>query len=235
MTWAEYWSGETTLYVSARHKGVHYETVARDIVACLPGRDARVVDYGCGEALSAHLVAEACAQLFLCDSTQAVRERLAARYAGRANIDAIAPAQFAQLPSGTIDMIVANSVIQYLSASEFQHFLTIARDKLRPAGRLVIADVIPRQIGPLQDAAELLKFAAANGFLLSAGSGLVKSFFSSYRRVRQRLGLLKFNEAEILNLLTQSGFVAHRRHPNIGHNAQRMTFLAFAGEAVPAG
>jgi hypothetical protein len=230
VTWIEYWSGETTVYANARHKQVHYETVARDIVACLPGPHARVVDYGCGEALSADLVADACARLILCESAPNVRERLAARYAGRPNIDVIDVRQFEQLPPRSIDMIVANSVIQYMTPSQFTHFLGVARDKLDPPGRLVIADVIPRRIGPLRDAAELLRFAAAHGFLLAAGAGLVRSFFSSYRRVRQQLGLFQFDEEEMLGVLRQSGFAAERRFPNIGHNRLRMTFVA----SVPA-
>lgn len=234
VTWTEYWSGKTTIYANARHKRVHYEAVARDIVACLPGPGARVVDYGCGEALSAHLVAEAYERLLLCDSTASLREELAARYVDRPNIDVISPQEFEHLAPGTIDLIVANSVVQYLSASQFAHFLAVARDKLSSAGRLVLADVIPRRIGPLQDATQLMKFAAANGFLLAAGAGLVRSFFSNYRQVRQRLGLLQFDEAEILQALSQAGFAAQRRHPNFGHNACRMTFVAFVREVSPA-
>ena len=232
MTWTEYWNGETTIYVNARHKAVHYEAVARDIVACLPGPDARVVDYGCGEALSAHLVADACGHLYLCESSESTRQRLAARK-GRADIDVISPHQFEQLPPGSVDVIVANSVVQYLSVSELKHLLAVARDKLSHEGRLVLADVIPRHIGMVRDVAELLKFAAANGFLLAAGAGLVRSYFSNYRQVRQQLGLLQFDEAEILGLLGQSGFVAHRRKPNIGHNAHRMTFVASVRDPKP--
>ena len=226
MTWTEYWNGATTIYVNARHKAVHYEAVARDIVACLPGPAARVVDYGCGEALSAHLVADACAHLFLCESSESARQRLAARSAGRPSVEIISPQQFERLPPGSVDVIVANSVIQYLSLSELAHFLAVSHEKLSREGRLLLADVIPRHVGMVRDVAELLKFAAANGFLLAAGAGLVRSYFSNYRQVRQQLGLLQFDEAEILGLLGQSGFVAHRRTPNIGHNAHRMTFVA---------
>jgi predicted TPR repeat methyltransferase len=226
VTWTEYWDGATTIYVNARHKSVHYEAVARDIVACLPGPAARVVDYGCGEALSAHLVADACAHLYLCESSGSTRQQLAARTRGRADIDVISPHQFEQLPPGSVDVIVANSVIQYLSPSELAHFLAVSREKLSCEGRLVLADVIPRHVGMVRDVTELLKFASANGFLLAAGAGLVRSYFSNYRQVRQQLGLLQFDEAEILGLLGQSGFVAHRRTPNIGHNAHRMTFVA---------
>ncbi len=229
VTWSEYWNGETTIYVNARHKNVHYEAVARDIVACLPGPGARVVDYGCGEALSAHLVADACAHLYLCESSESTRQRLATRTVDRHNVDIIAPQQFEQLPPGSVDVIVANSVIQYLSPSELVHLLAVSREKLSREGRLVLADVIPRHVGMVRDVAELLKFAAANGFVLAAGAGLVRSYFSNYRQIRQQLGLLQFDEAEILGLLAQSGFVAHRRTPNIGHNAHRMTFVASVG------
>lgn len=233
MTWTEYWNGATTIYVNARHKAVHYEAVARDIVACLPGLSARVVDYGCGEALSAHPVADACAHLFLCESSESTRQRLAALTVDRPNIDIISPRQFDQLPPGSVDVIVANSVIQYLSPSELAHFLAVARDKLSREGHLVLADVIPRHVGMVRDVTELLKFAAANGFLFAAGAGLVRSYFSNYRQIRQRLGLLQFDEAEMLSLLSRSGFVAHRRTSNMGHNAQRMTFLASVRDPKP--
>jgi trans-aconitate methyltransferase len=233
VTWSEYWNGETTIYVNARHKSVHYEAVARDIVACLPGPAVRVADYGCGEALSAHLVADACAHLYLCESSESTRQRLAARTGARPNVEIISPQQFERLPPGSVDVIVANSVIQYLSPSEFAHFLAVSRNKLSREGRLVLADVIPRQVGMVRDVAELLKFAAANGFLLAAGAGLVRSYFSNYRQVRQQLGLLQFDEAEILDLLGQLGFVAHRRTPNIGHNAHRMTFVATRRDPKP--
>jgi SAM-dependent methyltransferase len=235
VTWAEYWNGKTTVYVNARHKHVHYEAVARDILAYLPGREARVVDYGCGEALAAHRVADACGKLYLCDSAPIVRDRLNARYTGRTDIEVIDPQAFAQLPSGSVDIIVVNSLVQYLTRAEFASLLASARDKLGAAGRLVLADIIPNHVGPLQDAAELLRFARANGFLLPAAGGLVRSFFSSYRRTREEFGLLQFDEAEILAELARAGFCGHRAYPNMGHNRQRMTLLAApAGARVAA-
>jgi SAM-dependent methyltransferase len=227
--WADYWNGKTTVYANERHKRVHYEGIARDIMALLPGREARVVDYGCGEALFADRVADACAHLYLCDAAPNVRDRLAARYASNPKIDVISVEQFDALPADSADLIVANSVIQYLSRAQLEHFLRVARDKLSSGGRLVIADVIPKAIGPLQDATELLRFAASNGFLFPAAVGLGRSFFSSYRRVRQQLGLLQFDEPEMLDLLARFGFDARRHYPNMGHNRRRMTFLASRG------
>lgn len=226
MTWAEYWNQETTIYVSARHRCVHYEGISRDILKHVPGPGARVVDYGCGDTLAAHQVAAACGHLFLCDSASTVRQRLAARYAGYPNISVISPEQFELLDPGSIDTIVVNSVIQYLSAAEFAHLLSISRHKLSSAGCLVLGDIIPRHVGPLRDAIELFRFAGANGFLVSAATGLVKSCLSTYPRLRREAGILQFDETETLRELEQAGFVAERHYPNIGHNTARMTFLA---------
>jgi SAM-dependent methyltransferase len=226
VTWAEYWNGETTVYVNARHTSVHYETVARDMLRHLPGPNARVVDYGCGEALSAQRLADACGHLYLCDSAPRVRERLLVRYGGHPKISIAAPGEFEQLPAGTIDLIVVNSVIQYLSEGELAHLLGVSRAKLSPRGRLLLADIVPRNVGPLRDALELLKFARANDFLFSAAVGLVKSYFSRYRRVRERLGFLQLDEPEVTRLLAEAGFVARRHYPNLGHNTHRMTLLA---------
>jgi SAM-dependent methyltransferase len=224
--WLDYWNDGTTIYVNARHKRVHYEGVARDIVRLLPGPGARVVDYGCGEALSAHLVADACARLYLSDGASTVRERLLAQFAGHPNIEIIDPQQFARLAAGTIDLIVVNSLVQYLSAAEFSQLLSLARDKLSPRGRLVLADIVPRHVSPVRDAAEFLKFAGANGFLIAASFGLVRSYLSGYREMRARYGFLQFDEPELLTLLAEAGFEAQRHYPNIGHNAQRMAFVA---------
>jgi SAM-dependent methyltransferase len=226
MSWTEYWNADNPTYVSDRHKTAHYEAIARDIAGHLPDGDARVVDYGCGEALFAERVADACRHLYLCDAAPRVRERLAQRYAGRGNISVIDPEQFAQLEPASVDLIVVNSVVQYLSAAETARLLALAREKLVPAGRLVLADIVPRDISPLGDAMELLRFAAASGFLLAAFVGLVRSYFSGYRRIRQESGFLQLREDEVLAMLQEAGFAARRHRPNMGHNTRRMTFMA---------
>jgi len=226
MTWVEYWDADSTVYVNDRHRRVHYQGVARDIVSHVPSPKARVVDYGCGEALSAHLVADACGHLYLCESAGTTRTRLMQRYAQRSDISTISVSEFEALPDQSVDLMVINSVVQYLSLADFEHLLSLSRTKLGPSGRLVLADIIPRDVGALTDAVALLRFAGANGFLIPASIGLVRSFFSSYRRVRATLGLLRFDENEMIETLHRAGFSPRRHRPNIGHNAQRMTFVA---------
>jgi len=55
LRWLDFWNSETTIYVNARHGAAHYRQVAEGIARMVPGREARVLDYGCGKALSADL------------------------------------------------------------------------------------------------------------------------------------------------------------------------------------
>lgn len=226
MTWAEFWNRETTIYVNERHRMAHYAGVARDILSFVRSHADRVVDYGCGDTLAADRVAAACGHLYLCDAAPYVRERLSSRYAGQVNISVMTPEAFEGMPAGSIDLIIVNSVVQYLARDDLERLLAAARGKLAPGGRFVLADIVPRRVGPIGDAIQLMKFGAANGFLIAAIAGLVRSYFSNYRRVRQGLGFLQLNEKEMLDLLAKAGFSARRHLPNLGHNARRMTFVA---------
>lgn len=226
MSWSDYWNAETTIYVSQRHKTAHYRLVAEDIIALLPGTGARAIDYGCGEALCADRVAARCSRLYLCDAAEAVRAKLDERFAGNGRISVVSPQALEHIGDGTIDLVVANSVVQYLTAAELERALAVWRAKLAPAGRLVLGDVIPRDVGALTDALALLRFARAEGFLAAASAGLLKTFFSSYRRTRARFGMLRFDEREITELLARCGFAARRHRPNLGHNPARMALIA---------
>jgi len=226
VSWVEFWNGKTTIYANARHEMAHYRRIADEIAALVLERNARVLDFGCGAALAAERVADACGHLYLCDSAATTRSALAARLGGRNDITILAPEDLTSVPDGSLDLIVVNSVIQYLTPDDLRRGLTLWREKLSGQGRLLIADVIPPGIGPLSDAAALLKFAAKDGFFFAACAGLVKTFFSDYRQLRARLGLQMFHDAEIVALLEENGLKARRHFPNLGHNSSRMAFMA---------
>jgi hypothetical protein len=82
----------------ARHKDVHYRLIAKEIAALVPGADARVLDYGSGEAAHADLVAQVAGELLLCEAAPGVREALARRFAGNAKIRVLAPHEATRLP-----------------------------------------------------------------------------------------------------------------------------------------
>jgi hypothetical protein len=84
--WLAFWNGSHSIYVNARHRDVHYRLIAEAIVPLVPRREARVLDYGCGE-LHADRVAAVAGEVLLCEAAPRVR----ARFAKNAKIRAVAP------------------------------------------------------------------------------------------------------------------------------------------------
>jgi SAM-dependent methyltransferase len=216
----------SVIYVNARHRDVHYRTIATDIRAYVPSAEARVLDYGCGEATSAALVAAACRQLTLVEAAPNVRATLKARYEGNAKIAVLTPDEAAARPPASFDLIVLHSVAQYLSAAELERLLKIFRALIKPDGVVIIGDVVPPTLAAPAAAIALLRFAAANGFFWAAVGGLMRIFVSDYLRLKSKVGLSHYTEAAMLAKLEAAGFAAKRAPRNIGHNPWRMTFLA---------
>jgi SAM-dependent methyltransferase len=224
--WISYWDSDHPIYVNARHFDVHYANIADDIIRLLPGKEARVLDYGCGEALHADKIAGRCSTLYLCEAAPTVRSHLQERFGKIANIAVTSPEQVEAMEPESLDLIVANSLLQYLKRGELVALLKVWRRLLAPGGALVIADVVGPQQSAIADALSLLDFARKNGFLTAAFIGLVKTTLSDYRKIRAELGLTTYDEAEMLKLLADAGFDAARLRPNLGHNQGRMAFRA---------
>jgi len=224
--WLAFWDKPQSIYVNARHKDVHYRLIAEALAALVPSRTARVLDYGCGEALHADLVAAAAGEVLLCDGAPSVRKAISLRFAGNAKIRALAPEEVDRLPDQSLDFIALHSVAQYLTPEQTQSLLQLFHQLLQPTGILLVSDVIPPQVTAPTDAAALLRFAAANGFLFATIAGLARTAFSDYRRLRARVGLTHYSEAAITEKLAAAGFSAQRAPKNIGHNQARMALIA---------
>ncbi|WP_332686683.1 class I SAM-dependent methyltransferase [Bosea sp. (in: a-proteobacteria)] len=226
MSWRDFWNGEHAIYVSERHKALHYRRIALDLAALVPSPDAVVLDHGCGEALSADLVASAAGRLILCEAAPNVRDRLRARFGRLSNLAVVSPEEVEALPEASLDLVVANSLLQYLSIDELKQLLGLWLGKLEPGGQLILADVIPPDLSPLTDATELLAFGWRGGFFFAALAGLVRTVFSDYRKLRAQYGLTTYDAATITGLIAGAGYEQVAPHPNFGHNPHRMAFSA---------
>ena len=224
--WRSFWDSNHSIYVNARHKDVHYREVAEGIARYVPGPDARVLDYGCGEALHADFIAAVAREVYLSDSAPTVRAQMTERFAGNPRIKVLAPEEVEHLPSQTFDLIVSNSVVQYLTAAELERLLAMWRRLLKPDGALIVADVIPPDVGAISDVTALLRYARRNGFLLAAMLGLARTAISPYRKLRSQLGIGQYTEADFRQKLVGAGLSAERLAHNLEHNPARMSFRA---------
>ena len=132
----------------------------------------------------------------------------------------------AALPSGSLDLIFCCSVLQYVAPKATSDLFRLWHDRLKPGGRLVIADVIAPDTGMVTDVMALLRFAVEGGFVPAALRGLLATFFSPYRKLRGDAGFSMYREADMVDLLRIHGFAGTRAATNVGHNQARMTFVA---------
>ena len=100
------------------------------------------------------------------------------------------------------------------------------RRLLKADGVLIVADVIPPDVGTVSDVTALLRYAAHNGFLLGALLGLARTAISPYRKLRSQLGIAQYTEAQFMQKLTAAGYSAERLTRNLEHNPARMSFRA---------
>ena len=224
--WKSFWESDHSIYVNSRHKDVHCRDIAEKIAALVPNLQARVLDYGCGESMHADLVAAAAADLVLCDSAAPVRASLEQRFARNPRIFVLSPDELESEPDNRFELIVSNSVVQYLTGSDLDRLLLLWRRLLTSNGTLIIADVIPPGVGPASDVAALLRYAARNGFLLAALAGLARTAASPYRRLRRTIGISQYTQENFMQKLAAAGYAAERLPANLEHNQARMTFRA---------
>jgi ubiquinone/menaquinone biosynthesis C-methylase UbiE len=224
--WIDYYDSTHTIYASKLHRDLHFQLIARDIIGYIGSPDAVVLDYACGEALSASKVAEACGQLYLAEPAPGVRGRLIARFAPNTKVRVRSLEDVRKMAEQSIDLVVMNSVAQYMTPEELDGAFATIRRLLKPTGRLVIGDVLRPEVGMPRDVIALLRFAARQGFLRDALVGLVSTALSDYRHLRSRVGLQRYSEADMIAKLAATGFTGSRVAVNIGHNPWRMTFVA---------
>lgn len=231
--WISFWNSQHSIYVNARHLDLHYRDVADRLLQLNPEHTANVLDFGCGEATHADRVAARVERLWLCEAASRVRDNLRARFGRVPNVTVIGPDELRSIPAGSLKLVVANSVAQYLTREELDALLRTWRELLATDGRLILADVVPPGVSPLSDAFALLRYASSNGFLVAAVAGLIRTVLSPYRRIRATLGITTYTEREITERIEQAGFRVERLPFNFEHQPARISFVAHPRQQQP--
>ncbi len=132
--WIDYYDSTHTIYASKLHRDLHFQIIAKDITSYITSPDAVVLDYACGEALSAARVAEACSKLFLAEPAPGVRGRLIARFAPNMKIRVRSLDDVRKMEERSIDLAVMNSVAQYMTPGELAEGRPEGADQHRAIG-----------------------------------------------------------------------------------------------------
>ena len=212
-SWSQFWGTDTT-YACDKHKQIVEDQTLKQQLSFVSQHDV-VLDFGCGESPKETL-AEAVSELFLFGDAQEISKRLFSKYKGKKNINVV----YGLDTSTSFSIIFVCSVIQYLSKEEFTERLKYFRSVMKPGGRLIISDVIPKNISGLKELLTLLFVAAKNNFLKDAILNLFRMMKGEYGSLRKSHNLTKYDEDEIFALLQEAGF-SPEIHSNIGLNKDR--------------
>ncbi|PYM70338.1 MAG: hypothetical protein DME03_21110 [Candidatus Rokuibacteriota bacterium] len=160
--WDAYWS-RLEEHVIFRVEAADY--VARLEAAVGFGTGTRVLDFGCGFGFVAELLAPRVAALFAFDASDHMRRQVQRRLAGYANARVLGA--LAGWPSALpFDLILVNSVVQYMAREEFHRWLEQWRPMLAPGGRLVLSDLLTDNVDPLREVVGMLALGARHGCLM---------------------------------------------------------------------
>jgi SAM-dependent methyltransferase len=225
-SWLSYWNAPNKIYVSEHHKRVNYDVVFAGVVPHLPNRRGVVLDWGCGDALAADRIAERCSMVLLYDAADLMRARLRRRYDSHPRIRILEKFDLDEFASDSVDLIVVNSVIQYLSDKQLNEALVLFHRLVKPGGAFLLGDVINPGTRNSRHVTSLLRFAWQHGFLLSAIRGLVQTVISPYRNLQREVGFATFTPERILGNLKEHGFAAEKLARNIGVSRNRSSYLA---------
>lgn len=223
--WVDFWNRPNAIYANRRNLETHFACLQRDLDAYLPA-GGTMLDFGCGDALAAEAMAERCRTVYLFDAAPAVQERLRARFSGHPRIKVLGEEDLAALPAGSVDLVLAVSVLQYIPRQAVGGILNRWRSLLSRQGRILIADVVDPRTPMLRDVASQLSMARKNGFLMAALLGLGRMALSDYRRIRREAGFSAYTPEDMQSLLAEAGLRADPLPHNVGPTPHRHSFLA---------
>ena len=103
--WVTFYDSPHSIYVNARHRDLHYARLADAIAAYVPAPSAAVLDFGCGEALSADRVAAAAERLVLVEAAPNVRAKLIEAFGDNPRIAEVSPTDLDTMPPASFDLI----------------------------------------------------------------------------------------------------------------------------------
>jgi cyclopropane fatty-acyl-phospholipid synthase-like methyltransferase len=158
------------------------------LIPLTPG--LRVLDFGCGWGNVARLLGPQVGELCLWDDAPRMRRLAAETVTGLENVrmlDLDTNSDPSTLP--VFDLILINSVAQFMAAQELAHWLQRWRHMLAPEGHIVVSDLVPPGYPAAADLITLLRFSASRGFLARAlyDAARVMPLYHRTRRARPLL------------------------------------------------
>jgi 2-polyprenyl-3-methyl-5-hydroxy-6-metoxy-1,4-benzoquinol methylase len=187
--------------------------------------EMRVLDFGCGFGYVAERLAERVGEVAVWDQSASIRRHARQHLAGCPTVRFFDPDDVSagEAPP-QFDLILVNSVVQYMTEEEFHHWLPRWRAMLAPGGVLVLADLIPSTHSVRSDVLEVLRFALRHGVLLNELGHSARTLLA-YARHRQAQKLMKVEETRLREEAARAGLELRFSPHNLTVRSRRWTTL----------
>lgn len=223
--WKSFWDEPVAVFANEAHRQAHFTAVTNGILAdghLQPGMS--LLDYGCGDAASAPMLAAHGIDVCLYDRSPHYRN-VAAQLAQRVHGIRLLEEDTLTTTS-PFDAIVLCSVAQYLSPSEFTRLLEQLSRLLVGNGRLYLIDIIPHWTSLPREALGMIANGLRHGYLLGAIRMLAqRALTSAYGTGLEHGGLSRYDEEDIRLMAAPLGLSVTVAQGNYGINRCRQTYI----------
>jgi cyclopropane fatty-acyl-phospholipid synthase-like methyltransferase/ribosomal protein S18 acetylase RimI-like enzyme len=219
--WKTYWEGLTDSQRIFQVESADY--VRRLSTEKLLNPEDHILDFGCGFGFVANQLAANVQQLSLWDASVNMRQRARLNVAGHQNIQFLQRSDlFESPPKNEFDLILVNSVVQYMTDAELNFWLATWRECLTSEGQLVLSDLIPDDYQSRWDMLDLLRFSLRHGFLFRVVQEGMKEI-KRYRGMRHALPLKRFTREELIQRAADYGLSVRFTPQNLTYRQKRFT------------
>lgn len=213
-TWHHYWSSTP----DSSYLGVEAYVVAENLREQLPlESNQTVLDFGCGYGYVAEFLSEHVEHVYIWDAVEEVRES-AHRRINRTNVSISSPGD------QDVDVILANSVIQYMDQQTLGSWLGRWRDQLRSGGYIVLSDVLTTPPSILSETLHWIWLTARNGQFASS-IRFARANARRYQAAKDSKPLTVYTPATLAALGSDAGLVMTEESSNYAFQPRRSTFL----------
>jgi 2-polyprenyl-3-methyl-5-hydroxy-6-metoxy-1,4-benzoquinol methylase len=130
------------------------------------------------------------------------------------------------IPDGRYDIIVVNSVFQYLrDLEDLRQQIALLKTKLAPKGCMLICDLIPSVYSPQKDAFHSLYYAFINGCFVP----MLKHLWYAATK-KSNLKLLQIDRSTIFEVAQESGFICNFLDHNLTPSPYRYSVVFSAAD-----
>ena len=225
-SWTRYWEEPDICQQMHLHRVQAADYVTNLETSMSLNAEARVLDFGCGFGFVADKLSEKVEKVFIWDASDNMRSMARKLLARRRNIKSLNLSDGKVIPRKvSFDLIIVNSVVQYMNIDEFSSWLVRWRTMLAPNGRIILSDVIrPDTRSMLQEICELLAFCARRGVLMHT-LWLKLKHLRQYRKISKARSLMRVGEHTLRRLASVAGMSVEVLPANLTHLSGRYTVV----------